>query len=61
MSCTSTLILGQTVQAQRSSEVVGRVGEHLTLLCLAGVQFQSVAWEGHPNTTITFSHLTATI
>ena len=54
----SLFILGKT--AHQTSQLVGRLGEHVTILCLADEQIQNVEWTGGTANNITFTQLNAT-
>ena len=41
----------------RSSQLVGRVGEQVTLLCLADEQIENVSWNRGTTSNITITHL----
>ena len=43
-----------------SSQLVGRVGEQVTLLCMGDTRVQSAAWTGNTSSNITFTHLHST-
>ena len=42
-----------------TSQLIGRVGEQVTLLCLSDEQVQSASWRGTATTNLTFTGLTS--